>query len=965
MASLGPEPLAPRGAARRAAASFKAQLESSPVRGDESPDSGNSSGDEVSSPTRKPLVKKQYGKLRGRMGRAVGSGKGPVASSSKQGGRPRVSSSAPASGTARSTGKSISATRPQSKPKGKGKAKPTSRKRPLSDSAESNVSSEEEEQHDGIPVASDSSEFPEFLSTHSPPKSKAKPLPKATPSRPKPTNTFMSSPLTPDTRPTSRRRTLTASALLPLTPSKSSPQVRAPFREDKWERPKLKALVWVRVDRGGRAIESTLDDEDLEAYWWPGQVSHANSVGNLMISLFGQPSPSASRIVDLTPPSQLNVLSMQNPRKSIRFNASTFRLSQPLDPSQGSPKKDLEASPKKKQKTDIEARWTQAFDDMLKADAEANDGLPEFISHGVAAFSSESELSDLDSDDDDSSKSKSKRTPHRVKTQTRPRAKSTGRKHKPQDEMEGEAGENWSPPLPDPSLQIPGELLLAKGKKTATEYWPAKILRYVPPKGPNDRNKEGLYELVYLSLEIKKVPRSFFYTSDEPEFGTCKMGQFESAVSLKDADDEGDDDSPPPSPTSSAPNQPFAFPIPAVPITIRAFYDLSIPHQLAYTMPALTALIKGEYPPATRNHLDYLKGGSLQKKVKEASNLRGDLKAKEVAECLKVLQKWVFWEVTGGLPMLGWPVEEQVDGGQVHLVSPPRRDVMDLTISREASVNPTVVASSPPREPPSSMTVPDDDAMEEDEVVPDSQPIVLDDVGGFEPVQPSVPQLTTDASVPSQPDASALEPNDNDDQMNMVAMEQEELANGSRTSPVDVDRPHFAHDSPQRTAEASPVNGPPSSMTVVADDPVDNPPFDGSGYESDITRSSESTADEDARAQAAERRVEELRKTLVPQRLDQLGHVQLIEYCSCVILPEAIVQLMLWRNGARNSLELQNWEDERRLHGFGLEEAGRSDWVHDILRLREVRNRLESSKILARTKPAAPVGGTRSRPKYN
>ena len=78
----------------------------------------------------------------------------------------------------------------------------------------------------------------------------------------------------------------------------------------------------------------------------------------------------------------------------------------------------------------------------------------------------------------------------------------------------------WSPVPADDTLQIPGELILAAEKAGETEFWPARILAYLPPKPPR---KQGKYRVEFLDTTTKDIPRHWFYSSNDEEFGTCKV----------------------------------------------------------------------------------------------------------------------------------------------------------------------------------------------------------------------------------------------------------------------------------------------------------------------------------------------------------------------------------------------------------------------------------------------------------
>ena len=67
-----------------------------------------------------------------------------------------------------------------------------------------------------------------------------------------------------------------------------------------------------------------------------------------------------------------------------------------------------------------------------------------------------------------------------------------------------------------------------------------------------------------------------------------------------------------------------------------------------------------------------------------------------------------------------------------------------------------------------------------------------------------------------------------------------------------------------------------------------------------------------------------------------------------IFLPEAILQLLLWRAGLRAELELQSPEEEKRLHELAEEKAQERYWVHDIV----LCKRGLSKTLLGRPKPS-------------
>jgi len=92
-----------------------------------------------------------------------------------------------------------------------------------------------------------------------------------------------------------------------------------------------------------------------------------------------------------------------------------------------------------------------------------------------------------------------------------------------------------------------------------------------------------------------------------------------------------------------------------------------------------------------------------------------------------------------------------------------------------------------------------------------------------------------------------------------------------------------------------------------------------------------------------------------------------IQYCLNVLLPEAILQLLLWRSGERTSVELLSEEEEQALHDVGEEKLRETDWVFDVVRLRESKMR-QLARASGKRKAEegtgdAANGGTMSRPR--
>lgn len=75
-----------------------------------------------------------------------------------------------------------------------------------------------------------------------------------------------------------------------------------------------------------------------------------------------------------------------------------------------------------------------------------------------------------------------------------------------------------------------------------------------------------------------------------------------------------------------------------------------------------------------------------------------------------------------------------------------------------------------------------------------------------------------------------------------------------------------------------------------------------------------------------------------------------------MLLPELLIQINVWREGNRTSVELLSDEEEEALHALGETARSKNDWVFDVKRMRKLKEaELKNREVV--------VGGTSSRPK--
>ncbi len=296
----------------------------------------------------------------------------------------------------------------------------------------------------------------------------------------------------------SRRRPLKLSYSAPSIPTSSvvttTDVTEGHFGDEDCE------FAFVRLDISGEVSEKE------ESMWWPAKVRiypmsphirltiitiKVTSSKPLRVRLFGRSPGNSitqafSEITVLSPSSQVFV-SCVSASGRLRFDEKSY--------SSGRRPHTLNMSPRKRQKTeqsDLDARWCEARDLLLEAYEEDNDGLPLLVSHY-----------------------KSKDRPAGV----RPRAVGVVIQGGSVSEPE-ETQAPWEPPGPNELYDLPGELVLAKEKPRSSEYWPAKLIEYIPPQKPTQKPK---YKALFFDGIIKDIPKDMFYSIYDTEFKSCKV----------------------------------------------------------------------------------------------------------------------------------------------------------------------------------------------------------------------------------------------------------------------------------------------------------------------------------------------------------------------------------------------------------------------------------------------------------
>lgn len=576
-------------------------------------------------------------------------------------------------------------------------------------------------------------------------------------------------------------------------------------------------LVFARLDLSGAPSESE------DAMWWPAQVVDRGPP--LRLTPFGRHpgwsakhAPAAALALPSTSPEL--VRPFRAGPTQLRFDEKTFAPSRPLA--------ELALSPRKRRRTDwheLVARWGEARDLMLKAHQDANDGMPLLLSRYIADVSS----------------------PRRNKHKRGASCVSA-------DLSDDATPSTWKPPPPNFMYDIPGELILAKDRKRDKHCWPAKIMKYHPPR---NHKEKPLYEILFFDGTVKKVPddEDMFYTPAHEGFRTCKLGEAEDDYGLNEgARDEEEEPGFQADTEAEETDEQLraASPPPTLPAPTAFAHDLTIAEQFAYTKPVLAALLNGRHAPSLPRHMGFMRGGRARRAVINGAWKRGELGPRDQDELDACVRRWM---------------RRRFRRQQLGLVPPDERviardDAAQAAGGAEGSIGRV--------EQPVSVPVLDLDL--------DLEPSATDDSeSAFSDARPPPSSLATGESIRAVSEALHEDGTSWQDDKMDVAMNAIEVDDGAGTALLS-------------KPDDSMALGGPHDKTLSAGVPL--PTY------------------------------------------AELSPLDQITYCTSVLLPEAVLQLLLWRGGYRETPELLPPEEEARLYEIALEKADATDWVHDIIRMK-------------------------------
>ncbi|KAH9852727.1 hypothetical protein C2E23DRAFT_756315 [Lenzites betulinus] len=687
------------------------------------------------------------------------------------------------------------------------------------------------------------------------------------------------------------------------------------------------SLVWVSIDSEGNLKD--VDAEDADTLWWPAKVSLP--VPCMRVSLLGNPpghKEVGQRQLTIPDPSASNVRTMLHNGR-IRFSDADYRPSR---------RQSLLSSPRKKRKLDVDAAWRDARDLMIRENGGDPSGMQ---ASGQSSNAVKRKPNPFPSLDTNFAKGKGKGKARRKDGDSDDSLSLS-------DEDDGPA-ELWKPerlwraPSANPLLELPGELVLAREGRARTQYWPAKLLDYIKPKSSRQRPR---YRALFFDGTIVAIEPDWFWTTNDEEFATCKLGESTGNYGLDSDVDDADDDgnevvdfdlpfTPSADATLRAPS-----PLPTLPPPAQEVfeYDLELAEQFEYVKPVLAAALEGTYAPVEPRHEGFMRGAGARQKVLNEVPLRGSLSARDKEELAYLVRAWArrrarrralgvsvdyppdkLYPPTGTDKRAPAKAARAAAAGEVN-----GQDGGADDSDGESVLTPTSDVSGGDTEPLAAFDM---------EPPPSSFAVteVETDVGGLAPGCINLYMLTGGPAL-CQDDERARG-------VSKDSAAPQDVVNGNKWPSTMQES--LGSDDLQLTAQnsAASVDARPEDGVTAAIDPLGAVDKEPVAVESSSQRPSP-------------------RRTFY-----DLDAVEKITYCDNVLLREAILQLLLWRTGQRTVLGLLSPEEEERLHELALEEGEKTDWVHDIIRLRQAAEQtmLPTHKGKGKDKAGVPAPGVRAR----
>ncbi|KAG8858606.1 hypothetical protein FRB91_009574 [Serendipita sp. 411] len=205
------------------------------------------------------------------------------------------------------------------------------------------------------------------------------------------------------------------------------------------------------------------------------------------------------------------------------------------------------------------------------------------------------------------------------------------------DIIEHDKNANWRPPSPTEFIGCVGQPVLCKQRPEAKEFWPAKVVDYIPPTKPSMKPR---FQVNFFDWKTAIVARDCFYTQyddDEASFADCKMDRkklsswTERNSQLDTEDDDFDIDF-------------TQLPAPQDPPPKPRFFinEMGIEEQFAYVIPFMERILTGNYSPSKSIIDRWMSGGTARAGITQNPVQGGHLAELEWHTFGLLVRKWAL-----------------------------------------------------------------------------------------------------------------------------------------------------------------------------------------------------------------------------------------------------------------------------------------------------------------------------------
>lgn len=218
----------------------------------------------------------------------------------------------------------------------------------------------------------------------------------------------------------------------------------------------------------------------------------------------------------------------------------------------------------------------------------------------------------------------------------------------------------WEPS--ESPYDIPGELVLARERRTFTQYWPAKLMAYIPARNVGEKAQ---YQVLFYDGKVKKLPddSDMFYNEVHPNFKSClvrhafvlmpslstnsirQLGEDENNYGLhigerdQDTEMDGHDKMAVDNLVDESLRSPS--PEPQVPAPLAFAASLTVEEQFRYVKPVLVGILTGQFQPAKEKHIGFMKGGKQRNAVVDSAWKRGEVTTAEKEALSTCIVRWM------------------------------------------------------------------------------------------------------------------------------------------------------------------------------------------------------------------------------------------------------------------------------------------------------------------------------------